>query len=62
MSFRRCRTLDYAGETATDAIYNNEWAPQRYTYGETGALADIDFACDYGCPNGNCSGVSSSRR
>ena len=40
------------GVSATDSIYNLEWAPQRYTYGETGALYDIDFACGYGCPNG----------
>ena len=40
------------GVSATDSIYNLEWAPQRYVYGETGALYDIDFACAYGCPNG----------
>ena len=50
--FPQMQNLDYNGETATDAIYNDEWAPQRYTYGETGALYDIDFACGYGCPNG----------
>lgn len=50
--FPQMQNLDFDGETATDAIYNDEWAPQRYTYGETGALYDIDFACDYGCPNG----------
>lgn len=37
--------LDFDGETATDAIYNNEWATQRYTYGETGMLYDLDFKC-----------------
>lgn len=50
--FPQMQDLDFVGESATDAIYNDEWAPQRYTYGETGALADIDFYCGYGCPNG----------
>lgn len=50
--FPQMQNLDFDGESATDAIYNDEWAPQRYTYGETGALADIDFYCGYGCPNG----------
>ena len=44
--------IDYSGESATQAIYNNEWAPNRYSYGETTALADIDFYCNYGCPTG----------
>ena len=39
---------DFDGESATDAIYNNEWATQRYSYGETGAIYDIDFGCFYG--------------
>jgi hypothetical protein len=43
---------DYPGESATQAIYNNEWAPDRYTNGETTALADLDFYCDYTCPQG----------
>jgi hypothetical protein len=50
--FPQMQNLDFNGESATDAIYNDEWTPQRYVYGETGALYDIDFACDYGCPNG----------
>lgn len=50
--FPQMKGLDFSGESATEAIYNNEWAPQRYTYGETGALYDIDFGCFYGCPNG----------
>jgi hypothetical protein len=46
--------LDYDGESSTQAIYNNEWAPYRYDYGETTALADIDFNCQlYYSPN-NC--------
>ena len=42
---------DYAGESATQAIYNNEWAPYRAQYGATTSLADIDFFCAYGCPS-----------
>ncbi|HEY3835405.1 MAG TPA: hypothetical protein VGL72_02485, partial [Bryobacteraceae bacterium] len=41
---------DYAGESATQAIYNNEWAPYRSQYGATSSLSDIDFFCYYGCP------------
>ncbi|MGB7547373.1 MAG: TonB-dependent receptor [Terracidiphilus sp.] len=44
--------LDYAGESATQAIYTNEWAPYRSQWGATSALADIDFYCAYGCPAG----------
>jgi hypothetical protein len=44
--------LDYSGESATDGLYNNEWAYNRYVYGETQSLADVDFFCGYGCPNG----------
>jgi hypothetical protein len=46
------QNYDYAPESATQAIYNNEWAPLRYDYGETTALADLDFYCLYTCPNG----------
>jgi Carboxypeptidase regulatory-like domain len=35
--------LDYQGESATQAIYNNEWAPYRSNLGATSALADLDF-------------------
>lgn len=35
--------LDYAGESATQAIYNNEWRPYRSNLGATSALADLDF-------------------
>jgi len=35
--------FDYAGESATQAIYNNEWAPYRSNLGATSALADLDF-------------------
>lgn len=40
---------DYAGESATQAIFNNEWAPYRYNLGATTSLADLDF---YGPPSG----------
>jgi len=39
-------------ESATQAIYTEEWAAYRYDYGETTSLADLDFYCYYGCPNG----------
>lgn len=44
---------DFPGESATAAIYNNEWAPYRANLGATTALSDIDFYCIYGCPNGS---------
>ena len=50
--FPQMKDYDYVGESATEAIYNNEWAPYRYDYGETTSLADLDFYCYYGCPNG----------
>ena len=34
---------DYPGESATQAIYNNEWAPYRYNLGATTSLSDLDF-------------------
>jgi hypothetical protein len=43
---------DYSGESATQAIYTNEWAPYRAQYGATTSLSDIDFYCAYGCPAG----------
>jgi hypothetical protein len=45
--------VDYEGESATQAIYTNEWAPYRSNLGATTALADIDFFCAYGCPAGH---------
>ena len=50
--FPQMQGYDYGGESATQAIYNNEWAPYRYDYGETTSLADLDFYCYYTCPNG----------
>jgi hypothetical protein len=35
--------FDSPGESATQAIYTNEWAPSRTSEGETTALADLDF-------------------
>ena len=46
------KNVDYPGESATQAIYSNEWAPYRSQYGATTSLADIDFYCAYGCPAG----------
>ncbi len=49
--------FDYAGESATQAIYTDEWAPFRSNLGATSALADLDFYCysgtlgvSYPCP------------
>jgi Carboxypeptidase regulatory-like domain len=44
--------VDFPGESATQAIYTNEWAPFRGNLGATTALGDIDFFCVYGCPAG----------
>jgi hypothetical protein len=46
--FPQMANLDYPGEDATNGAYNNEWAPYRYSEGETTSLADIDFFCGYG--------------
>ena len=50
--FPQMANTDYDGQSATQAIYSDEWAPYRYNYGETAALQDIDFLCYYGCPDG----------
>ena len=44
--------FDYAGESATQTAYSDEFAPQRAGLGATTALADIDFYCVEGCPAG----------
>ena len=50
--FPYMKNTDYAGESATQAIFNNAWAPQRYTNGETLALAILDvFGIFPGSPN-----------
>jgi hypothetical protein len=51
--FPQLANFDYLGESATQAIYTNEWAPYRYTLGETTSLADLDFFCLYTCPQGS---------
>ncbi len=42
--FPYMKNLDYTGESATQAIFNNAWAPERYTNGETFSLVMLDFA------------------
>jgi hypothetical protein len=52
--FPYMQNQEYQGESATQAIYDLEWAPYRAQSGATTALADIDFFCaDIGyCPAG----------
>jgi hypothetical protein len=54
--FPQMANWDYNGESATQTMYSDEWG-QRYVYGETGALYDVDAptsqGCVYGCPNGS---------
>ena len=50
--FPYMKNVDYMGENATQAIFNNVWAPERYTNGETLALAIMDvFGAFPGSPN-----------
>jgi Carboxypeptidase regulatory-like domain/TonB dependent receptor len=50
--FPYMKNQDYAGESATQAMFNNAWAPERYTNGETLALAIADvFGIFPGSPN-----------
>lgn len=49
--------FDTPGESATQAIYSDEWVPSRANLGATTALADLDFYCygafigaNYPCP------------
>jgi len=44
--------VDYQGESATQAIYSDEWAPNMEGLGATTSLSDIDYTCNYGCPAG----------
>jgi hypothetical protein len=55
--FPYLQNFEYPGESATNAIYNCEWAPNRYQNGATTGLADLDFYCyngtlqvPYNCP------------
>ena len=40
--FTYMKNQDYPGESATQAIFNNAWSPERYTNGETLSLAFLD--------------------
>ncbi len=40
--FPYMKNQDYVGESATQAIFNNAWSPERYTNGETLSLAFLD--------------------
>ncbi|MBB5066862.1 TonB-dependent receptor [Granulicella mallensis] len=40
--FSYMKGLDYPGESATQAVFNNTWAPERYTNGETFSLALLE--------------------
>lgn len=40
--FPYMKNQDYQGESATQAIFNNAWSPERYTNGETLSLAFLD--------------------
>ncbi len=40
--------FDFPGQSATQAIYSDEWAPFRSNLGATTALADLDFFCSSG--------------
>jgi hypothetical protein len=51
--FPQLANYNYLGQSATQAIYTNEWATNRYQLGETSALADLDFYCLYTCPQGS---------
>jgi hypothetical protein len=42
---------DYAGESATQAIYSDEWNPSRNDLGATTALIDLDLYCYSAYPN-----------
>lgn len=50
--FPQMKNYDYDGESATQAVYSNEWAPNRYTWGATQSIYDLDYDCAdaYGCP------------
>jgi hypothetical protein len=46
--------MAFGGQSATQNIYSNEWAPYRSNLGATSALADIDFFCVYTLSSGAC--------
>ncbi|MGB6687866.1 MAG: TonB-dependent receptor [Terracidiphilus sp.] len=39
------KNFDYPGESATQAIYSDEWSPSRANLGATTALIDLDLYC-----------------
>jgi hypothetical protein len=39
------QSFDYPGESATQAIYSDEWTPSRANLGATTALIDLDLYC-----------------
>jgi len=43
---------DGSNQSATQNIYTDEWAPNMEGLGQTTSLADIDYTCNYGCPDG----------
>ncbi len=45
-------TYDGSGKSATQNIYALEWTTYRTVLGESTALADLDYYCSYGCPQG----------
>jgi hypothetical protein len=51
--FPYLKNYDYNGESATQAIYSNEWSYNRASLGETESIADLDFFCYEGCPAGH---------
>jgi Carboxypeptidase regulatory-like domain/TonB dependent receptor len=48
--FPYMKNADYPGESATQATFNNWWSSQRYTNGETLAIAVMDFYNNPGTP------------
>ena len=40
--FPYMKNVDYMGESATQSVFNNVWAPERYTNGETLSLALLE--------------------
>ena len=45
---------DYTGESATQAFYSDEWAPNMEYLGATTALSDVDYGCAFGFGYYNC--------
>ena len=60
--FPQMQNVDFDGESATDAIYNDEWAPQRYTMARPALSTISTSAASTAAPTARCSGRNSSRR